>query len=74
MVAEERHNPLANCKLGLVDVQVHPVDALDFQGHVVGEDFPALRGMVMTGSGRHRPSAANQPLRAVQGGAERPRI
>ena len=39
MVAEERHNSSGELQAGLVDVQVHPVDALDLQGHVVGEDF-----------------------------------
>jgi hypothetical protein len=36
--AEERRDPAFGLKPGLVDVEVHPVDAFDFQSHVVGED------------------------------------
>ena len=35
---EEPDDPRRVHELGLVEVQVHPVDALDLQGYVVGED------------------------------------
>jgi hypothetical protein len=35
---EEDRDPAAVLQPGLIDVQVHPVDALDFQHHVIGQD------------------------------------
>ena len=36
---EEPDDPRRVHELGLVQIQVHPVDALDLQGDVVGEDI-----------------------------------
>ena len=35
---EEDRDPAAALQPGLIDVQVHPVDALDLQHHVIGQD------------------------------------
>ena len=37
--AEESSHATVSLQPGLVDVEVHPVDAFDFQGHVLLEDF-----------------------------------
>jgi len=37
--AEERSHATVSLQPGLVDVEVHSVDAFDFQGHMLLEDF-----------------------------------
>jgi hypothetical protein len=37
--AQERGNTTLALELGLVDVEVHVVDTLDFQGHMLADDF-----------------------------------
>jgi hypothetical protein len=37
--AEERGDAAVGLQPGLVDVEVHPVDAFDFQSHMLLEDF-----------------------------------
>ncbi len=37
--AQERGNTTLALELGLVDVEVHAVDTLDFQGHMLADDF-----------------------------------
>jgi hypothetical protein len=37
--AEERGDATVVLQPGLIDVEVHPVDAFDFQSHVLLEDF-----------------------------------
>src|ERR1700674_4270612 len=32
------------------NVQIHPVDSLDLQGHVLSENFATVRGMLIFGS------------------------
>ena len=39
MAAQERHHPLHELQARLVDVEVHPVDALHLQGHMLGENI-----------------------------------
>jgi hypothetical protein len=39
MMAEEGGDLAFALQLGLVDVEVHAVDAFDFQSHMVAEDF-----------------------------------
>src|SRR5262245_57918006 len=43
MKAEERGHATISLKPGLVDVEVHPVDALHFKGHVTAADRLSLR-------------------------------
>ncbi len=44
VVAQERHHSLHVLQTGLVDVQVHPVDTLHLQDHVVCEDVSGSSG------------------------------
>ena len=39
MEAEERGDTAVGLESGLIDVEVHPVDAFDFQSHMVLEDI-----------------------------------
>jgi len=39
MKAEEGRDPAVGLQLRLVDIEVHAIDAFDFQGHVLADDF-----------------------------------
>jgi hypothetical protein len=39
VAGEERRNPAAILQLRLVDVEVHPVDRLDLEQHMAGQDI-----------------------------------
>ena len=67
MEAEESSHTTVSLQPGLVDVEVHPVDAFDFQGHVLLEDFGNGTWRLMGGSGRHDPSGSTNRF-AVQFG------
>ena len=40
MQLEEPDHPELVLQLGLVEVQVHPVDALHLESHMIGENIP----------------------------------
>jgi len=44
VVPKEAHHAGLVLELGDVEVQVHPIDALDLQGHVVGENLGHTSG------------------------------
>lgn len=56
---------------GLVDVEIHAVNTLDFQGHLLADDFGivTVRATLMDGSGRHGSLRAHQPQSGFIGDA-----
>ena len=60
--AEEGSDAAVGLQLGLVDVEVHAVDAFDFQGHVLLEDFGDGTWYTHGWLRSSRPLGVNQPL------------
>jgi hypothetical protein len=55
MKAKEVHHPLFPLQTGNIDVQVHPINAFDFQGDVLVQHFGNASWCAHFGSRRHRP-------------------
>ena len=58
MVTQERHHTPDMLQPGLIHVEIHPIDALDLQGHMPGKD---IRGT--TSYGHRRAPVDTGPLR-----------
>ena len=68
MEAEEADDAAVSLQRRLIDVEVHAVDAFDFESHVLLMTSATVRGTLMGGSGRHDPSGSTNRF-AVQIGA-----
>jgi hypothetical protein len=70
VLSQEEHHSVDELQLGHVDVEVHPVDALHFEGDVIGEDFGGTAGYGHIGL-RSTQAHCGQPT--ASGGSKRDR-
>jgi hypothetical protein len=70
MVTQERHHTPNMLQPGLIDVEIHPIEALDLQGHMPGEDISGTASYGHKGL-RSTQALCGQPT--ASGGSKRDR-
>ncbi len=70
--AQEGHHTLHVLEPRLVNVEIHPVDALHLQGHMIGENISGASGYGHDGLRSTQALCGHPPLRAVQAGPSGP--